>query len=70
MKRGFFWAYSKEGREEEEDWYLTSGGMCQRNSCRVGKVGFERRNLWERLLISWQGSWSFNSHYTTVPKDC
>jgi hypothetical protein len=26
----------RQKEEEEEDWYLTSGGMCQRNSCRQG----------------------------------
>ena len=32
------------GFSEEEDWYLASGGMCQRNSCRLRR-GFERRTF-------------------------
>ncbi len=50
-KPGGFFGRRQEGRKvgrREEDWYLTSGGMCQRNSCRDSN-----RCLWEGLSISW-----------------
>jgi hypothetical protein len=35
-------ACAKVGRE---DWYLTSGGMCQRNSCRIMTRRFKLPDL-------------------------
>lgn len=43
--KGIFRSYAMERRGvsySEEDWYLASGGMCQRNSCRD-------LNLWQGL---------------------
>ena len=62
MKRIFGMRRRGEVRiqEEEEDWYLASGGMCQRNSCREG---IRTQDLWEGLSTLWRGS----GRYTTTP---
>jgi hypothetical protein len=61
-----FFAFEGQGGRKE-GWYLTSGGMCQRNSCRVGNrmvgpLGGTDEARGEAV----KGT---NYHCTTVPKD-
>jgi hypothetical protein len=64
-ERIFFVFEGLGGRKE--DWYLTSGGMCQRNSCRgenrmVGPLEGTDEARGEAVKAT-------NYHCTTVPKD-